>query len=106
MRREEDALAELTESTDRLPGLAARGGIEAGRRLVEEDELGIADERECEIEPAQLSPGQGAHPRVDLLGETNEFDYLLGSPRMGVVAGEEVEGLSYGQERVDGGRLE
>jgi hypothetical protein len=38
-----------------LPRLAAGGGVEAGRRLVEEDELGVADEREREVEPALLA---------------------------------------------------
>ena len=39
-----------------LPGGAARGRVEAGRRLVEEDELGIADERDAEVEPRFWPP--------------------------------------------------
>ena len=44
--REEDRLAEVPQAGDDLPGGAARGGVEAGRRLVEEDQLGVADQRQ------------------------------------------------------------
>ena len=30
---------------------APRGGVEPGRRLVEEDQLRVADQREREVEP-------------------------------------------------------
>ena len=46
VRRQEDGLAEPAQRADELPGVAARGGVEAGRRLVEEDELRVADERD------------------------------------------------------------
>ena len=54
--RQKDGLAELLERADRLPGGAAGGRVEAGRRLVEEDQLGIADQGEGEVEPAELTP--------------------------------------------------
>ena len=79
VRREQDALAQGAEVADRVPGLPPRGRVEAGRRLVEEDELGVADEREGEIEPAQLTAGERAHPRVALLGQADEVDHLVGA---------------------------
>ena len=52
---EEDGLAEVAEPGDHLPGLAAGGGIEAGRRLVEEEQLGVADQRDADVEAALLA---------------------------------------------------
>ena len=40
VRREQDRLAERAEAVDERPRLAARGGVEARRRLVEEEQLG------------------------------------------------------------------
>ena len=77
MRREEDALAQRAQVADRLPGLPPRGRVEAGRRLVEEDELGVADEREGEVEPPELAARERAHARVALLGEADELDHLV-----------------------------
>jgi hypothetical protein len=55
MGGEEDGLAELPEPGNDLPGGAAGGRVEASGRLVQEDELGVADEGEGEIEPALLT---------------------------------------------------
>ena len=52
---EEDGLAERAEVLDRRPGLAAGGRVEAGGRLVEEEQVGVADEREREVEAAPLA---------------------------------------------------
>jgi hypothetical protein len=54
VRREEDRLAERPQRANRLPRRAPRGGVEARRRLVEEDQLGIADERDGEVQPPLL----------------------------------------------------
>ena len=54
------------QAGDHLPGGAARRGVEAGRGLVEEDELGVADQRERHIEPAPLAAGQPGAERVGL----------------------------------------
>ena len=46
VRRQEDGLAELAQRADHLPRGAAGRRVEAGRRLVEEEELGVADQAE------------------------------------------------------------
>ena len=97
VRRQQDRLAELAQRADRLPRGAPRGGIEAGRRLVEEDQLGVADEREAEVEPPPLSAGQLAHERVRLLLQADDSDHFVDGPRPLVVAGEEREALAHGQ---------
>src|SRR5205823_9415320 len=63
VRRQQDRLAERAQAADRLPGGAARGRVEAGRRLVEEDEVGVTDEREPEVEPPPLAAGERPRPR-------------------------------------------
>ena len=45
VRRQHDRPALALEGDDQIPQLAPGLRIEAGRRLVEEDQLGIADER-------------------------------------------------------------
>src|SRR4029453_611658 len=71
MRRQKDALPQGTEVTDRFPGLGPCGRVEAGRRLPQEDELGVADECQGEVEPAELAAGKGADASVALLAEAD-----------------------------------
>src|SRR3954471_11286109 len=106
VRGQEDALAKGPQVPDGLPGLAARRRIEAGRRLVQEDELRIADERERKVEAAQLSARECADARFSLLAETHELDHLADVPRPLVIAGEELEDLPDGEKRIDGRGLE
>ena len=60
VRGQEDALAQSLEVRDHVPGLAAGRGVEPGRRLVEEEQLGVADQGHPDVEPAQLAAGEGA----------------------------------------------
>ena len=69
-----------------IPRAATRGRVEAGRRLVEEDQLGIADEREREIEPTLLTARQRLHARAGLLGEPDEVEQLVDRTRRRVRA--------------------
>jgi hypothetical protein len=48
-------LAELAERANRRPRRVPGGRVKAGRRLVEEDQLGVADQRQRQIEPAPLA---------------------------------------------------
>src|SRR5207248_7038381 len=88
VRREQDRFAERAQVADRLPGGAARAGVEARRRLVEEDQLRIADERKREVESALLSARQRAHAGTGLLGEADELHALVDVARPLVVAAE------------------
>src|SRR5919106_1971450 len=106
VRRQEDALAEGTQVADRLPGLPSRGGVEAGGGLVEEDELRVADEREREVEAAELAAGERANALVSLPCQAHELDHLRRAPRRRVVAGEELDDLPHREQVVDGGGLE
>ena len=52
---EQDGFAQLGQALHDLPGLAARRGVEAGRRLVKEEQLGIADQRHPDVEAPLLA---------------------------------------------------
>src|SRR5205823_1446858 len=91
---------------DHLPRRTPRGRVEPGRRLVQEEELGVADEREREVEPALLAAGEGADASGALLLEPDERDHLVDVARPSVVAGEERGVLDDREVRVHRGRLE
>ena len=97
MGRQEDGLAELAQAGDHVPGLAPGRGVEAGRRLVEEEQLGIADQRQADVEPALLATGEARGARLGLLGEADELDRLVDGARPAVVAGVELERLAHRQ---------
>src|SRR5205823_2700159 len=97
VRGQEDRLAEGSKRADHLLGGAARGRIEAGSRLVEEDEIRVADEGDAEIEAALLSTRQRLHARVSLLREADQRDHLVDVPGAAVVAGEHPVRLGDGQ---------
>src|SRR4051794_13757561 len=50
VRGQQDGLAEVLQRAHGRPRVAARGRVEARRRLVEEDQLGVADERQREVQ--------------------------------------------------------
>ena len=58
VRGEQDRRAELAQARDQLPGLAARGRVEARGRLVEEDQLRVARDAEGEVQAPALAAGQ------------------------------------------------
>ena len=106
VRREEDGLAERAERADHLPRRAARLRVEAGGRLVEEDEVGVADERDAEVEPPLLAARERLDPRARLLLEPDERDHLVDVPRRAVVAGEDRVRLAHGEVRPELGLLQ
>ena len=77
VRRQQDRGTEVAQALDELPGAAPRRGVEAGRRLVEEEQVGVADDAEREVEAAPLPAGEGAHPGVGLLVQAGQGDDLV-----------------------------
>src|SRR6476469_6187034 len=74
VRRQQDGLAQVLQRADRAPGVAPRRRVEAGRRLVEEDQLGVADQREGQVEPALLAARERPDPSVGLLAQAGDLD--------------------------------
>ena len=50
------------------------------RAGVEEDDLWVADEREPQVEPTPLAPGERPHPRIALLRQADDVDDLFHLP--------------------------
>jgi hypothetical protein len=72
----------------------ARGGVEAGGRLVQHDELRIVHECQCQAEPLPLAAGEGIEACVGFLGQAEAIDELRAGNAGGIKRGEEAEGLA------------
>src|ERR687887_250887 len=103
---EQDRLAEVPQALDQLPGAPAGRRVEAGGRLVQEDQVGVADDAEGEVQAALLAAGERLYPRPALVAETDQVDHLADVAGAGVVAAEQADGLLDGQLAVEAGRLQ
>ena len=99
MRRQQNRLAERAQRPDHVPRSTPCCRIETGGRLVEEDEVRVADQRYSEVEPALLTAGKSLHARVSLLLEADELDHLVDVARPVVVTGEHAVRLGDGDRR-------
>ncbi len=75
--REHDRGAPVLQRADQVPELPPRLGVEAGGRLVEEEQLGPADDPEGHVEPPALAAGELVAAGVALLGQADGLDHLL-----------------------------
>ena len=85
---QENRPAVLLEVLDQIPELPSCLRIEAGRRLVEKQQLRIADERARERQPLLLSARQRSDASRPLLLELHERDH---APRAAGPAGRSCE---------------
>ena len=106
VRREEDGLARRAEVADRRPGVAAGVRIEARRRLVEEQDVGVADEAEREVQAPALPAGERAGAGVALGVELDEVDELVGAEAARVPAAVHLQQLADRQLLLDAGGLQ
>ena len=60
--REHDRGAAVGQRPHHVPRIPAGAGVEARRRLVEEQQLGRSDEPETDVEPPLLATREGLHP--------------------------------------------
>jgi len=93
VRRQHDAPPARAQLHDEVPELPARLRIEAGGRLVEEEQLGIAHHRARQREPLLLSTAQLPHPCMALLAELHQVDHLVHAAAARVEAAEQPHGL-------------
>src|SRR5690348_5311995 len=77
VRGEENRAARGLEFLDEIPDLAARLRIESGRRLVEEEQIRITDDRARNRQPLLLTAGQFSDTTVALLVELHESDDVV-----------------------------
>ena len=106
MRGEEDGLPQRLQVLDHGPRVAARTRVEPGCGLVEEQEPGIAGERDGDVQPPALASGELDHPGLALLPETHHLDDLVGGPRARVVPPVHVDGLANREELLHTGFLQ
>jgi hypothetical protein len=99
-------LAEVPEPGHDLPGGAAGRRVETSGRLVQEDELRVADQGEGEIEPAPLAARQPAAERARLAGQTDQGDDLVDIPRRAIEPGVHGQALPDGQAGLGPGLLQ
>ena len=57
--------------------MAAGGRVEAGGRLVEEDQLGVAGDAEREVEPAALAAGQRRGAVARAVRQADQLEHLV-----------------------------
>jgi hypothetical protein len=95
--REHDRRTTGPQGADQAPHRSAGGGIEAGRGLVEEQQLGVADQRQRDVEPPALAARQLlAAPRPEL-GQLELRQRLVQAARRRVVPGIQRQALADSQ---------
>ena len=75
--REQHVRARVDEGPDRVPELDAAPRIEAGRRLVEEQQPRLTDQARPEVEPPAHAARVGAHEPIGSLDESELFEHAL-----------------------------
>ncbi len=110
LRGEEHRGAGVDELLDHVPQLGSPLGVEAGGRLVEEQDGGLVDERRGQVESSAHPTGVGAHEAVGGVDQVEPFEQLRaaspdpGGGLMGQPA-DQGEVLAGGEVLVDGGVL-
>ena len=69
----------VADVVDDLQQLLGLGGVHAGRRFVEEQQLHVGGQRAGDLQPALLTVGQVVGLQVLLAGEVDDFQQLLGA---------------------------
>jgi hypothetical protein len=92
------------------PDHLAAARIQAGRRLVENEQLGLDDEARGEVDPAALTPGHRLHHLVPELPDVETVDEPVDDrggrgPAVAAQAGHEDQVLPTGQVVLEGGEL-
>ena len=106
LRGQQDRRPFLDALADHLPHAEPAARIEAGRRLVEEDQPGAADQRAGEVESPPHPAGVRLERAVGRIGERELLEQFVGAPlRLGfrelVEPAEQHEILATGQVLVD-----
>ena len=104
--REHHRLAEVAKAADHVPRVASRLRVEPGGGLVEEHEIGVADQPERDVDSALLASGQRADALRAVVAQPDERDRLVDVARLREVVGEHGDGLAHRVHRVELALLE
>ncbi len=104
--REQDGHAVVAKLADAVPDKQARGGVEACRRLVEEEHLRLVHERPRDHHPLHLTTGEEIDLLVPALREAELSEELVGprvalARRHAVISGVEQQVLTKRQRPVE-----
>jgi hypothetical protein len=84
VRGEQDRRTERAQVPHELPRLAPRRRVEARRRLVQEQQLRVPRDGECEVESAALAAGQPPRALSEQVVQADERRRLLDRKRVRV----------------------
>ena len=87
---------EARSSRTSLPGAVPGRGVKAGGRLVEEQQTGVADHTQSQVEPALLPTGEVFYLPLLVSGQADQLDGLVDTARGRVVAGVAGHGFANG----------
>ena len=88
-----DGHATISDTCDELPGVPASLRVKAGRQLVEDRDLRVADQRERDCHPLLLASGEPPVVGVALRGEVEQVQQLARVGRVRVEGGEQLHQL-------------
>src|SRR6266511_679287 len=74
---QQDGLAQGGEVLDHLPGFVPGRGVEAGGRLVAEEQLGVAGERDRHVQASLLTTGELHHAAVAFAGQAHQVNDVV-----------------------------
>lgn len=103
---EHDGGAVAGEIAHQFPAPPAGSGVESGGRLVEEENIGRADDAEREIDSSLLPTRKTGDAFVELVGKFDHLDDLVDAPATGIRRAVEIQGLANGEFLVDTGLLQ
>ncbi|HEX6327474.1 MAG TPA: hypothetical protein VFZ72_12965 [Jiangellaceae bacterium] len=95
-----------TKLTDDVPGHPPRRGIHPGRRLVQEQQLGLSEDRQRQLQPAPLAAGKLLDSNLHAAVEPDQLDDLGGLAWPCRQAAPHVDCLTHGQLATDSAVLE
>ena len=94
---QQDGAAIIVKGTNCIPQQMARSYVESGRRFVEENDFGIAEEGESDAEPAMLATTEAAHLAHPEFFKTETGIKVIVGYRIGVVRAHERDDLTHPQ---------
>ena len=110
VRRQHDGLAAGVQARDDLPQADPALRVEAGRRLVEEQDGGVVQQRAGDHQPLREAARERHHGRLCPFGQVEPHEQVVGGGARGggphsEEAAVEVQVLPHGQRAVEGVRL-
>ena len=92
---QEDGLAEGAKVLDHPPSAATSRGVEPRGRLIEEEQVWVADDPEADVDAPLLAAGEPADPLIALLDEPDQLEDQVDLQRSRVEARVQAQGLGH-----------